>query len=105
MAEDQEEVKKRMKRFIAADNALRRPESEPGFVLSFVKFILVMSLIGGAIYGIYIWHPWEVIAETKDGANVGGCEYGYETYRAVDVLGFRFNEEKSVICKSSVIVE
>lgn len=103
--EVQEEVKNRMRRFIASDNALRRPNSDSGIVLSFAKFVLVIGLIAGAIYGVYKWHPWKEIAETKDGPNVGNCGYGYETTRAIEILGFRFNEEKSVVCTEDIIVE
>ncbi len=101
----QEDVKNRMRRFIASDNALRRPKVDSGIIISFAKFVLIVGLIGGAIYGVYIWHPWKTIADTTDGPNVGGCEYGYETVRATEILGFRFGEKKSVLCKEDMIVE
>lgn len=105
MDDEQKEVKKRMQRFIASDNALRRPNAESGVITAFAKFLLVVGLIGGAIYGVYIWHPWKVITETKDGPNIGDCQYGYETVRATEVLGFRFNENKSVVCQEDLVVE
>gem|GEM_PF-4821963 len=102
---EQEEVKKRMQRFIASDNALRRPKTASGFIVSFTKLLFIIAIIGGSIYGIYVWHPWKTVAQTTEGENIGHCKYGYQTTRALEIFGFRVNESKSLLCRESVRIE
>ena len=103
MEDEQEEVKKRMRRFLKSDNAMRRPND--GRLGAFIKTLAVITIISLAGYGIYLWHPWKTIAESREGLVVGCETTGFETTRAYEVFGMRFNETRSFICSDQIIAE